>query len=373
MKLTIKQSAIVMASCASLYALFRVIWCIPALSEPIASTPYIGYLPHVCILVGMIIMGFALFNSRLSLPKLSQPLLIQAIITLAILGCMTLYNCLGGSILISGLHYFYWHIDWLHAALIAWVAAWLWQYAYSNTDDYISNQAVGIIGLLMSLVSALLLVLMLVSFVRTITIGQVAGFQVTTYMSWLRPMSVIALIAAYLLGLKKQASIPEANTTSTPQIQLYSKTSQIIAQSSVYIAALFGLIAIFGNAFKWFDIYDFEDKYFISLFACVHMLWISSIIAMLLERTNKKWLRILNILAPLVINGAIVLALCLDAFIPWEVRQSINPIIREDIPLIVICLCIALPILVWMINTVVVLRANALAKQEDNNKPNPEE
>jgi predicted Na+-dependent transporter len=90
------------------------------------------------------------------------------------------------------------------------------------------------------------------------------------------------------------------------------------------------------------------------------MLWISSMIAMLLEKVLPRWHRTLNILAPIVINGVLVL-LALYA----QVELSYNiPNFIEDF----LCLCLLVSlifvIIVWLINTIIVLRTIARTKEK---------
>ena len=90
------------------------------------------------------------------------------------------------------------------------------------------------------------------------------------------------------------------------------------------------------------------------------MLWISSVIAMLLEKDLARWHRTINMLAPLIINGAIVLALLLEVYIPREVTRTLT----EDIPEMGFILSIIFVIAVWFINTIIVLRTIARTKEK---------
>jgi hypothetical protein len=85
---------------------------------------------------------------------------------------------------------------------------------------------------------------------------------------------------------------------------------------------------------------------------------------MLLEKDLARWHRTINILAPLIINGGIVLVLLLEAYIPIDVIYQLSRTLTKDIPEIGIMLSIVFVIIVWIINTVVVLRSRTRSKQE---------
>ena len=361
MKLTIKQSSIAMAICTSLYAVLLVALQIPAIQLFMNQTTYLPYLPHVAILAGMIILGYGLYTNHQLLPKLSKSLQWQAIGLVVITLCMALYNSFGG-IKICGLYYFYWQSTWLHAAITAWVSAWLWQYSYSKTEDSTRNKAIGVIGLLMTFVAALLLVFMLVSFVRVLTVGQVAGFHITSWLSWLRPAVLVALSFAFILGRKGTTDLPQQQTK---QVLSYSKANRVIAWISVGMVVVFGLIAIIGLGFDRFADYHFNDKYFVSLCSSVHILWISSVIAMLLEPGIKKWQRVLNVISPLLINGVIVLCLCLGTLIPGGPFRNLSPTLTEDILTIGLIGSMVFPIVVWIINTFTIFYAQHRLKLQN--------
>lgn len=356
MKLTIKQSSLAMAVCASLYAMFMVAWQVPAIDSFLYGWSNFSYLPHVAMLVGMIILGISLYNNKHQLPKLSQSLQWQAIGILVVTLGMAVYNCLfNGAIQMSGLYYFYWQYRWLHIAIIAWVSAWLWQYTYQKTEGSIDNKAIGVIGLLTAFVAALLLVFMLVSFVRVIAVGRVAGFRVTTWLSWLRPAVMLALSIAYVGGMRGKKLMKHEREN---QVQRYSKANRVVAWMSVGVLAVLGMVGILGVGFDWFHGSRFEDVYLITVVALVHMLWIGSVIAMMMEKQAKRWLRRLSVLAPLVINGVVMLFLWLEIYLPRRVIMEMDKIYTEDIPIVVLIGSVALVIVVWLINTFVVLRAS---------------
>ena len=85
---------------------------------------------------------------------------------------------------------------------------------------------------------------------------------------------------------------------------------------------------------------------------------------MLIEKELPRWLRTINILAPILINGAIVLALLLEVYIPREVIYQLSRTLTEDIPEMGFILSIIFVIAVWIINTIVVLRTIARTKEK---------
>jgi hypothetical protein len=123
------------------------------------------------------------------------------------------------------------------------------------------------------------------------------------------------------------------------------------------MVVMWGLIAILGVGFDWFEYSAFEDVFYVFMLSAVHLLWIASVIAMLLERNAKKWLRVLNTIAPLAINVIVVLVLCISAAIPREVWHGMSAFLKDDLPMILVSCSAIYCVLVWIINTVVVLRA----------------
>ena len=345
-----------MAVCASLYAVFMGAWQVPAINLLLSEMPNFSYLPHACMLVGMMVLGLGLYTNEGQMPKLSKSLGWQAIGIVAVTLCVAVYNCLlHGAIQMSGLYYFYWPNVWLHVGILVWVASWLWQYVYQKTKGSIDNKAIGVIGLLTAFVAALLLVFMLVSFVRVIAVGRVAGFRVTTWLSWLRPAVMLALSIAYVGGMRGKKLMKHEREN---QVQRYSKANRVVAWMSVGVLAVLGMVGILGVGFDWFYGSRFEDVYLITVVALVHMLWIGSVIAMMMEKHVKRWLRRLSVLAPLVINGVVMLFLWLEIYLPRRVIMEMDKIYTEDIPIVVLIGSVALVIVVWLINTFVVLRAS---------------
>ena len=148
----------------------------------------------------------------------------------------------------------------------------------------------------------------------------------------------------------------EQTDNKIQDLRAYSRANQVIAKVSVSVIAVLSVLAIFSGIFGWFENTYWEDCYFITALGSIHMLWISSVIAMLLEKDLAGWHRTLNILAPILINGAIVLALLLEVYIPREVIYQLSRTLTEDIPMMGLILSIIFVIAVWLLNTIVVLR-----------------
>ena len=185
MKLSLKHSSIAMAACASLYSLSILIRQIPAVHSWTIWHSHIGYLPHVAVLIGMIIFGIGLYQRQEQIPRLTKSLRWQAIgIVTMVLGAV-LYNSFGNGIVqICGMAYCYWN-PWLHFIILLWVAAWLLQFGLAKRENTYTNPVLGVVGIIVTAAAALLLTFMLVSYVHVLVTGHVAGFQTTTWLSWL--------------------------------------------------------------------------------------------------------------------------------------------------------------------------------------------
>ena len=364
MKLSIKHSSIAMAACASLYALSILIRQIPAVQGWTIWQSHIGYLPHVAVLIGMIIFGIGLYLHQDQIPRLTKSLRWQAIGITIITACMLIYNCLfDGSVFINGMAYCYWE-SWSHIVILLWVAAWLLQFGLAKRENTYANPVLGVVGIIVSLAATLLLTFMLVSYVHVLVTGHVAGFQTTTWLSWLRPIALISLGGTMLLGDYNIIKEKGLTDNKMQELRAYSRANQIIAKVSVGAVLCFIIIGILVGIFYWYSDYAFVTIYAITVFAFVHMLWICSVIAMLLEKELPRWHRTINILAPLIINGAIVLALLLEAYIPREVIYQLSRTLTEDIPMMGLMLSIIFVIAVWIINTIIVLRTIARTKEK---------
>ncbi len=364
MKLSLKHSSIAMAACASLYALSILIWQIPAVQGWTIWRSHIGYLPHVAVLIGMIIFGIGLYQQREQLPHLNKSLRWQAIGITIITACMLIYNCVfDGSVFINGMAYCYWE-SWSHIVILLWVAAWLLQFGLAKRENTYASPVLGVVGIIVAAAAALLLTFMLVSYVHVLVTGHVAGFQTTTWLSWLRPIALISLGGTMLLGDSSIIKEKEQTDNKIQELRAYSRANQVIAKVSVGVLILFTILGILSAIFHWFENRYWRECYFITILGFIHMLWISSVIAMLLEKDLVRWHRTINILAPILINGAIVLALLLEVYIPREVIYQLSRTLTEDIPEMGFILSIIFVITVWIINTVVVLRSRTRSKQE---------
>ena len=364
MKLSLKHSSIAMAACASLYALSILIRQIPAVHSWTIWQSHIGYLPHVAVLIGMVIFGIGLYQQREQLPRLNKSLRWQAIGIVTMTLCAVLYNSFGNGIVqICGMAYCYWN-PWLHFIILLWVAAWLLQFGTVKHENTYVSPVLGVAGIIVSLAAALLLTFMLVSYVHVLVTGHVAGFQTTTWLSWLRPIALISLGGTMLLGDYNIIKEKEQTDNTIQELRAYSRANQVIAKVSVGVIAVLSVLAIFSGIFGWFENTYWEDCYFITALGSIHMLWISSVIAMLLEKDLAGWHRTLNILAPILINGAIVLALLLEVYIPREVIYQLSRTLTEVMPTIGLILTIAFVVAVWFINTIIVLRTIARTKEK---------
>ena len=360
MKLSLKHSSLAMAVCASLYALSILIWQIPAVQGWTIWQSHIGYLPHVAVLIGMIIFGIGLYQQREQLPRLNKSLRWQAIGITIITACMLIYNCLfDGSVRINGMAYCYWE-SWSHIVALLWVAAWLLQLGLAKRENTYANPVLGVVGIIMAVAAALLLTFMLVSYVHVLVTGHVAGFQTTTWLSWLRPIALISLGGTMLLGNYNIIKAKEQTDNKIQELRAYSRANQVIAKVSVSAILCFLILGIIGGILGWFSHNNFMGIYTITTFAFVHMLWISSVIAMLLEKELPRWHRMLNILAPIVINGVLVL-LALNAILQIDYRI---PNFVEDFLCLCLLMSIVFVIIVWLINTIIVLRTIARTKEK---------
>lgn len=364
MKLSLKLSSLAMAACASLYALSILIWQIPGIARWTIGKIDIWYLPHVAVLIGMIIFGIGLYQHQEQIPRLNKSLRWQAIGIVTVVLGVIVYNCFfNGSIWIRGMAYCYWE-SWLHIIVLLWVMAWLLQFGLVKRENTYANPVLGVVGIIMAVAAALLLTFMFVSYVHVLMTGHVAGFQTTAWLSWLRPIALIAIGGSMLFADCSVIKAKGQSDKGCTKVHSYSRANQVIAKVSVGVIAVLSVLAIFSGIFGWFENTYWEDCYFITVLGFIHMLWISSVIAMLLEKKIPRWHRILNILAPLLINGVIVLALLLEVYIPMEIVYHLSRTLTEDIPEMGFILSLIFVAVVWLINTVVVLRSHTRSKQQ---------
>ena len=364
MKHSLKHSSIAMAACASLYALSILIRQIPAVQGWTFWQSHIGYLPHVAVLIGMIILGIGLYQNQEQTPRLTLSLRRQAIGITIITACVLIYNCLfDGSVFINGMAYCYWE-SWSHIVVLLWVAAWLMQFGLAKRENTYASPVLGVVGIIVAAAAALLLTFMLVSYVHVLVTEHVAGFQTTTWLSWLRPIALIALGGTMLLGDSSITKEKEQTDNKIQELRAYSRANQVIAKVSVGAVLSFIILGIIGGICNWFNNNDFTGCYTITTFAFVHMLWIGSVIAMLLEKELARWHRMLNILAPIVINVVVVLWALFAVCLPSGLVDRLGRTMTDDIPVIGVILSLIFAITVWIINTVVVLRSRTRSKQE---------
>ena len=201
---------------------------------------------------------------------------------------------------------------------------------------------------------------MVVSYVRVLMTGHVAGFHTTAWLSWLRPFALIALGGTMLLGEHGITKENVQTNTNCAEVHSYSRANQIIAKVSIGTLAVFTILTLLSGIFGWFENTYWEECYFITVLGSIHMLWISSVIVMLLEKVLPRWHRKLNILAPIVINGVLVL-LALNAILQIDYRI---PNFVEDFLCLCLLMSIVFVIIVWLINTIIVLRTIARTKEK---------
>ncbi|MEE1070190.1 MAG: hypothetical protein U0K81_06940, partial [Paludibacteraceae bacterium] len=276
-----------------------------------------------------------------------------------ITACILIYNCLfNGSVRINGMSYCYWE-SWSHIVILLWVAAWLLQLGWTKHEHTYSSLALGIVGIVVSLAAALLLIFMVVSYVRVLMTGHVAGFHTTAWLSWLRPSALIALGGTMLLGEHEITKENVQTNTNCAEVHSYSHANQIIAKVSIGTLVVFTILTLLSGIFGWFE-NTYWEECFITVLGSIHMLWISSVIAMLLEKVLPRWHRTLNILAPIVVNGVLVL-LALNAILQIDYRI---PNFVEDFLCLCLLMSIVFVIIVWLINTIIVLRTIARTKEK---------
>lgn len=364
MKLSFKLSSLAMVACASLYALSILIFEIPRIASWTIGKIDIYYLPHVAVLIGMIIFGIGLYQHQEQIPRLNKSLRWQAIGIMIMTLCALLYHCFtNGFVRIYGMAYCYWN-PWFHFIIVLWVVAWLLQFILTRHKNTYLNPALGVAGIIVAVAAALLLTFMFVSYVHVLMTGYVAGFQTTAWLSWLRPIALMAIGGSMLLGDCSVIKAKEPTDSKNQELRSYSRTNQIIAKVSVGAVLTFIILGIIGGIFSWFSHNYFMVIYTITTFALLHMLWISSVIAMLLEKDLVRWHRTLNILAPIVINGVLVLWVLVAAYIPNHIEYRLGRIITDDIPIIGIILSLIFVVAVWIINTIVVLRTTVRTKEK---------
>ena len=358
MKLTLKQSSIAMAVCTSLYLALRVAYEILVVANFLRQCQLLPYLPLALLLLGAICMGVTLYFNAHQLPTLTKPLKWQAVCLGVITLCVLVYNLIPiNAIFVNGIRYCYWHSSWLRIAMATWSTAWFWQYAFLRDTEKIGSKLVGGAGAVVAFLAALLLTFMAVSFVHVLMTDHVAGFNTSAWMSWFRHVALLAFLGTYLLrGRTTQHSAEQNESQSLQHTHAFSKASQVLAWVSVGGIGLLLCVGIVGGVLNEYDNRYWEDCYLVTAFGFVHMLWISSVITMLLEKQLPKWHRTINILAPLTINGFIVLTLSLETYIPRQFKTFVENTFIVDLSMLVLYLSIIFIIIVWLINTVIVLR-----------------
>ena len=154
------------------------------------------------------------------------------------------------------------------------------------------------------------------------------------------------------ITLKSEESCTAIENEKKPK-RTFSKISKSIAWLS--LCAIVGILAV--GAYGWYTGKWNDDKalehYLVFVFCIVHILWITSIITMLTQKT-AKWLRVMNVAAPLLLNIVIVAGIIINNFYTWKEQLAFGG--TAWLIMLGVAYCIlAFPIFVWLINTIVVI------------------
>lgn len=166
------------------------------------------------MLVAIALLGVALFIHRKHIPQLSKSLLWQARIITTILSIYIIYNIarqtIGSSFeSLTHLEYSLYVTDCVESTmmynggLMVWISIWLWQFAFLKPTNTFETNRLGISGILIAIGVGIILLLMFISFVHVMTTDRVIGFRTTIFISWIKPISALALLSVYLLEQRK--------------------------------------------------------------------------------------------------------------------------------------------------------------------------
>ena len=165
-------------------------------------------LSYVCasiLLVSMLVLGVSIFINRKQIPVLPKSLQWQARV-IAIVLCIVLFCNIFGIASVKTYHmlYFWWSgFEWLRYVMLFFITAWLWQFAYIKSEEYLSTKPLGKCGLAVSIGVGVVLLLMFISLVHVLFTGHVAGFRTNVLVSWLNPIAALLFFAAYLYECRK--------------------------------------------------------------------------------------------------------------------------------------------------------------------------
>lgn len=100
--------------------------------------------------------------------------------------------------------YFWWHgFEWLRYVMLWLITAWVWQFAFLKPTNTFAAKRLGISGILITIGVGVILLLMFISFVHVLITDLVIGFRTNIFISWIKPISALALLSVYLLEQRK--------------------------------------------------------------------------------------------------------------------------------------------------------------------------
>lgn len=204
MKLTLKFSSFFAAVAISLFSAFVIIAQTSFYKNAILPADKYFVLSYACtslLLVSMLLLSISIFINRKQLPVLSKSLLWQTRVIVGLLFFAILCNIFFHSAVeIMGMYFFWWHgFEWLRYVVLLLVTAWLWQFAFLKPTNTFVAKNLGISGVLIAMGVGIMLLLMFISFIHVLITDHVIGFRTTIFISWIKPLSALALLSVYLL------------------------------------------------------------------------------------------------------------------------------------------------------------------------------
>ena len=208
MKLSLKNSSLFAAVAMSIWCLFIVLVQTNFYSDVILAIDEYFVLSYACstlLLISMAILGISFYINRQQLPVLSKPLLWQTRVIVGLLFLAILCNIFfHSSVEIMGMYFFWWHgFEWLRYLILLLVTSWLWQFAFLKPTNTFAAKRLGISGILITIGVGVILLLMFISFVHVLITDLVIGFRTNIFISWIKPLSALALSSVYLLEQRK--------------------------------------------------------------------------------------------------------------------------------------------------------------------------
>lgn len=208
MKLSLKNSSLFAAVAMSIWCLFIVLVQTKFYSDVILAIDEYFILSYACstlLLISMAILGISFYINRQQLPVLSEPLLWQTRVIVGLLFFAILCNIsFHSSVEIMGMYFFWWHgFEWLRYLILLLVTSWLWQFVFLKPTNTFAAKRLGISGILIAIGVGVILLLMFISFVHVLITDHVIGFRTNIFISWIKPLSALALLSVYLLEQRK--------------------------------------------------------------------------------------------------------------------------------------------------------------------------